>query len=212
MIGLFLLILSIYFVSTVSKLFVDMRPEKVMPPEIVEESKALVEKRDFKGVYNLVKGDNSAYSKIVTAGLHEMGAGVSEARGAMERTAEVITAENEKRISMLAVLGSLGPMIGLLGTLQGMIGAFSVIARSDTQIKASEVAGEISKALLLTFEGVMLSIPAIYFFAVFRNRITVLGANALLAADELIGKLANAVRQRPAGGGAPAAAPASPAQ
>ncbi len=171
-------------------------------------------KRDFKGS-TTGQGDNSAYSKIVTAGLHEMGAGVSEARGAMERTAEVITAENEKRISMLAVLGSLGPMIGLLGTLQGMIGAFSVIARSDAQIRRGEVAGEISKALLLTFEGVMQPIPAIYFFAVFRNRITVLGANALLAADELISKLANAVRRRPAlkrRPFAPAAAPASPAQ
>ncbi len=77
----------------------------------------------------------------------------------------------EKKISMLAVLGTLGPMIGLLGTLKGMIASFSVIAMSDTQLKASQVAGGISEALLLTFEGVALSVPAIYFFALFRNRV-----------------------------------------
>ena len=211
-IGAFLFILSTYFIATVSKLFVDIKPEKAMPPHVVEESKALVDKRDFKGVYNLVKSDESQYSKLVRAGLHEMGSGVSEARGAMERTAEVIATENDKRISMLAVLGSLGPMIGLLGTLQGMIKSFSVIARSDTQLKASQVAEGISEALLLTFEGVALSVPAIYFFALFRNRISTIGANTLLAADELISKLANAVRQKPAGGAAPAGAPAAPAQ
>ncbi len=51
----------------------------------------------------------------------------------------------ETKISMLAVIGSLGPMIGLLGTLKGMISSFSVIALSDQQMKASAVAGGISK-------------------------------------------------------------------
>ena len=47
----------------------------------------------------------------------------------------MLTAEMEKKISMLAVLGTLGPMIGLLGTLKGMIASFSVIAMSATQIE-----------------------------------------------------------------------------
>jgi biopolymer transport protein ExbB len=71
----------------------------------------------------------------------------------------------ERKISMIAVLGTLGSMFGLLGTLKGMISSFSVIAMSDTQLRPSEVAGGISEALLLTFEGVMLSVPAIFLFA-----------------------------------------------
>jgi len=74
-------------------------------------------------------------------------------------------------------------MIGLLGTLKGMIGAFSAIAISGTQLKASQVAGNISEALVLTFEGVALSVPAIYFFALFRNRISSFTATAMLDAD-----------------------------
>jgi biopolymer transport protein ExbB len=108
---------------------------------------------------------------------------------------------------MLAVLGTLGPMIGLVGTLKGMIASFAVIALSDTQLKASEVAGGISEALLLTFEGVALSVPAIYFFAVFKNRVAKISVETLLAADELVRRLVQQAKAKPASPMAPYNAP-----
>ena len=69
---------------------------------------------------------------LLTTGITELPNGLAEAREAMERVGEAITAEMEKKISMLAVLGTLGPMIGLLGTLKGMIASFGVIARVRT--------------------------------------------------------------------------------
>ena len=48
------------------------------------------------------------------------------------------------------------------------------------------MAGGISEALVLTFEGVGLSVPAIYFFAVFRNRVSSLSAATMLVGDEFI--------------------------
>jgi len=104
------------------------------------------------------------------------------------------------------VLGTLGPMIGLVGTLKGMISSFSVIALSDVQLKASEVAAGISEALILTFEGVALSVPAIYFFAFFKNRVNKISVETLLAADELVRRVAQQVKSKP-GAPAPVAAP-----
>jgi biopolymer transport protein ExbB len=98
---------------------------------------------------------------------------------------------------MLAVIGTLGPMIGLVGTLKGMISSFMVIAISDTQMKASEVAAGISEALLLTFEGVALSVPAIFLFAVFKNRVAKMSVETLLAADELVRRLVQQAKQKP---------------
>ena len=125
----------------------------------------------------------------------------------MERVAEVQSAESDKKISMLAVLGTLGPMIGLLGTLKGMIASFGAIATGGEQLKADQVAAGISEALLLTFEGVFLSVPAIFFFAIFKNRTSMMAATTMLAADECVRKLASAAKAatRPA-----AAAPAAP--
>jgi biopolymer transport protein ExbB len=118
----------------------------------------------------------------------------------------------EKNISMLAVLGTLGPMIGLLGTLKGMIASFSVIAQSDAQIKASAVASGISEALLLTFEGVLLSVPAIYFFSVFKNRVSTLSVSTMLQADHFLRRFAQVARSKPTGAPAPQPAARAPAQ
>ena len=132
----------------------------------------------------------------MTTGITELPNGLAEAREAMERVGDAITAEMEKKISMLAVLGTLGPMIGLLGTLKGMITSFSVIARGDVQLKASEVASGISEALLLTFEGVALSVPAIYFFALFRNRVVHIATSVTLTADQFLRHFSHAGRAK----------------
>ena len=174
----------------------------------------MLQKRQFKEIYNVVKDDQSFYSRVLSTGIAELPSGLSEAREGMERVGEALTAEMEKKISMLAVLGTLGPMIGLLGTLKGMIGSFSVIARSDQVLKASEVAGNISEALLLTFEGVALSVPAIYFFAIFRNRVSSLSITTLLECDEFLRHFAHAARSKtpPAGAAVAPAAPPKPAK
>jgi biopolymer transport protein ExbB len=209
-IGLFILCLSIYFVATVIRLFIEMRPEVAMPPEEVAQADQLLQARDYQGLYDFTSKGNSLYSKLVSVGIAELPSGLPEAREVMDRTCDAETVDMEKKISMLAVLGTLGPMIGLVGTLKGMIGAFAVIALSDTQLKASEVAGHISEALLLTFEGVALSIPAIYFFAVFKNRVSKISVETLLAADELVRRLVQQAKSK--GSPAPPGTPAVPAR
>ncbi len=198
-IGAFILLLSMYFIALIIRLLVELRPEVAVPPLILSQCHSLVEQNDFRGVANVVAADDSLFSTLAASGLTELPEGVTKAREAMERTDDYKMAEMEKKISMLAVLGTLGPMIGLLGTLLGMIESFSVIALSDTQLRASEVAGGISRALILTFEGVALSVPAIYCHAFFRNRVMLISAAALLQADELMRMIVKAAKSRTSG-------------
>ncbi len=144
---------------------------------------------------------------MLTTGISELPNGLAEAREAMERVGEAITAEMEKKISMLAVLGTLGPMIGLLGTLMGMIASFSVIAMSDVQLKASQVAQGISQALVLTFEGVFLAVPAIYFFALFRNRVVYISTSVMLTGDQFLRHFSHAGRAKASAAAPPAIPP-----
>jgi biopolymer transport protein ExbB len=204
-IGAFIFLLSIYFVALVVRLFLEFRQDVLLPPELLAACEEHVERKDFQGVYDLVSEDASFFGTVLSTGIAELAHGLPEARDAMERTGESLTAEMQKKISMLAVLGTLGPMIGLLGTLKGMIASFSVIALSDTQLKASEVAGGISEALILTFEGVALSVPAIYFFAVFSNRVSTLSINTMLKADEFLRHFAHAAKKKPTAAAQPVA-------
>jgi biopolymer transport protein ExbB len=208
-IGAVLLALSIYFVATVARMFMELRPEILTPLDVLEDCEKFLQARDFTGLYKRLKADNSYFSTVVSSGIAELPNGIPEARDAMERVGEVNTINLERKISMLAVLGTLGPMIGLLGTLQGMIGAFGTIARSGTELKAGDVAKNISEALLLTFEGVLLSTPAIYFFALFRNRISSYSASVMLDADAFMRRLYSAMKSKSTA--APAASgPAAP--
>jgi len=206
-IGLVILVLSIYFVATVCRQFWELRMPVAVPPEILSRCQELLQQKDFKGIFAVVKDDDSFFSRLLTTGIGELPNGLAEARDVMERMGESLHVEMEKRISILAVMGTLGPMIGLLGTLKGMIGSFSVIARSDVQLKASQVAGGISEALLLTFEGVALSVPAIYFFSLFRNRVSSITTTAAMEADQFLRHFAHAARAK-----GPAAAPAAAAK
>jgi len=203
LIGAVILMLSIYFVATVTRLFLELRPQVAAPPELVADLDELLQKREFKEIYATVKDDKTFLGRLLTTGISELPNGLAEARDSMERVGEAVTVEMEKKISMLAVLGTLGPMIGLLGTLKGMIASFSVIALSDVQLKASEVAGGISEALILTFEGVALSVPAIYFYAVFRNRVSSISVATVLQADEYLRHFAHAARSKSPPTGAP---------
>ena len=196
LIGLLILIISIFFVHRVVMLFMEFRPEVVAPPELQEQLEALLAKRDFNGIYQAAKKSDCALGQLITSGLVAMSSGLNEAREAMDRIGEAVTVHMEKRISLLAVIGSLGPMIGLLGTLKGMIASFSVIARSGTQLKAGEVAEGISEALVLTFEGVFISVPAIFLFALFKDRVSTLTVDVQNTSDEFIRKVHAAANSR----------------
>jgi biopolymer transport protein ExbB len=196
-IGAVLLVISVYFLAVVVQMFLELREQVLVPPGLVEECNSLLAKRDFNGIYKTAKENGSETGELIAAGMAAMQGGLSDAREAIDRTGEVLTVEMEKKISMLAVIGSLGPMIGLLGTLKGMIASFGAIATGGTQLKAQEVAGGISEALLITFEGVALSVPAIYFFAVFKNRVASLSLKAINTADDFIRKLHTVAHSKP---------------
>lgn len=196
-IGAGLLIISIYFIATVMQLFMELRAPIVAPADLMEKCEILLSKRDFNAIYKLAKESPSELGQLIATGMVGLSNSLADAREAVDRQGEVMTVEMEKRISMLAVVGTLGPLIGLLGTLKGMIGSFGAIARSGAQMQANEVASHISEALILTFEGVGLSVPAIYFFALFKNRVSTLSVQTLNAADEFIRRLHATAQKKP---------------
>ena len=102
--------------------------------------------------------------------------------------------EMEHRTTYLATVGTLGPMIGLVGTVYGMIIAFRVIAVEGPTPQANQLAAGISTALYATLEGIAISIPAIFFYALFRNRIARLSLEVGMTAEQLLEQFAPGVR------------------
>ena len=70
----------------------------------------------------------------------------------------------------ILLLAKLAPMAGLLGTVWGMVNAFETIA-SATKVEPSALANDIGMALFTTAEGLLIAIPLIFFYTIFRERV-----------------------------------------
>jgi biopolymer transport protein ExbB len=123
--------------------------------------------------------------------LGKLSAGYPQAIEAMQEVGEEETMKLEHRLSYIAMIGTISPMVGLLGTVDGMVQAFMVIAASDTQPKPSELAQGISMALITTLVGLWLAIPAVMLFGFFRNRMARLTLEVGILSEGLMSRFSN---------------------
>jgi biopolymer transport protein ExbB len=194
-IGVFLLGLSIYFTALVIRLFMELRVSEAVPALLVDKLEVAIRDKKFQDAYDVCKDNDSFLARLVRAGIANLPNGRTEARDAMQTTTEEVVTSMETRISYLAIIGTLGPMIGLVGTIWGMIMSFQEIATAaGAQPRPEKVAEGISTALFITLEGVSLAVPAIFFFAFFRNRIAQMTMEASRVADRTINSLVSAAK------------------
>jgi biopolymer transport protein ExbB len=194
-IGGFLLLLSIYFTALVIRLFMEFRASEAVPTPLVERLEAAIRDKKFQDAYDACKDNDSFLARLVRTGIANLPNGRQEAKESMQTATEEIVTTLEMKISYLAIIGTLGPMIGLVGTIWGMILSFQEIATAaGAQPRPEKVAEGISTALFITLEGVSLSVPAIFFFAFFRNRIAQMTLEATRVADRTINSLVAAAK------------------
>ncbi len=146
----------------------------VVPSELVETFEQHLNEKEYSEAYELASHDESFLGKVLSAGVSKLSGGgeYSQAIEAMQEVGEEENMKLEHRLSYMALIGTISPMIGLMGTVQGMISAFQTIATTATGApNATDLAGDISTALFTTLVGLMIAIPAIAAYNILRNRI-----------------------------------------
>ena len=173
----------------------EFRVSEAVPAALVEKLEAAIRDKKFQDAYDACKDNDTFLARLVRTGIANLPNGRPEAKEAMQQVSEEMVTSMEMKISYLAIIGTLGPMIGLVGTIWGMIMSFQEIATAaGAQPRPEKVAEGISTALFITLEGVSLSVPAIFFFAFFRNRIAQMTMEATRVADRTINSLVAAAK------------------
>jgi biopolymer transport protein ExbB len=185
--------MSFYLGALVVWMGIYYRAAAAAPGDLIREIQALLEQNKFNEAYHRLIEDTSFLARVLASGVQKLPAGLPQAQRAMELANEDATMEMEHRTTYLATVGTLGPMIGLVGTVYGMIMAFQVIAIEGSAPQASQLAAGISTALYATLEGIAISIPAIFFYAIYRNRIARLSLIVGMTADPLLEQFAPGV-------------------
>jgi biopolymer transport protein ExbB len=187
-----------------------IRRDNFVPAPLIETFEQKLQAKDYQGAYDTAKNDESYLGKVLAGGMGRLSKGYEEAMQGMQEAGDEEAMALEHKLSYLSLIATTAPMLGLLGTVQGMIDSFRVIANSETAPKPKDLADGISTALFTTMEGLVVAIPAIISYGLFRNKVTRLIFEVGLVSEGLMSRF-SAVGKRPTGGPAPAPAPAAPA-
>jgi biopolymer transport protein ExbB len=185
------LAISFVFVALIVMNIMSIRRQSVVPPDLVANFEALLNEKRFQDAYELAKADDSFLGHVLAAGLAKLQEGYPQAVEAMQEVGEDENMRLEQRLSYIALIGTVSPMVGLLGTVDGMVAAFRVIASSNTQPKPSMLAEGISTALITTLVGLWLAIPAIAAYGIFRNRLQRLVLEVGIYSERLMSRFQN---------------------
>ena len=182
------LALSVTLVSLFVMNMLAARRDTLCPTELVEEFSQRLAANDNQGAYDLAKADESVLGQVLAAGLAKVSKGYNKALEAMQEVGEEESMKLEHRLSYMALIGNLSPMIGLFGTVQGMISSFQVIALGGSTPKPSDLAAGISTALFTTLVGLAVAIPAIAAYNILRNRRSFVAFGSWRESENLMSK------------------------
>jgi biopolymer transport protein ExbB len=161
-----------------------VRQGTVVSDAFMNSADALIRKQDYLGLLAVCNRHNECIARITAKTLDF---GTRNPTASFEEVKEVTEAEGNRqaslmlaRIAYLGDVGAVAPMLGLLGTTLGMITTFQEI--STTTYGGSNQLGMaqgVSEALLCTASGLVIGIPALIFYALFRGK-----ANRLISEME----------------------------
>ncbi len=154
---------------------VTMTRGAVLSNRYMQAADALIRKSDYLGLLALSNRHNEAIASVMERALNFL---TNNPTSSMAEVREIAQAEGvrlaslwNQRISYLADIGSIAPMLGLLGTVLGMITSFTVVANDVVSSRPMLLAGGVAEALITTAAGLVIGIPLMAAYAFFRGRV-----------------------------------------
>jgi biopolymer transport protein ExbB len=189
--------------------FIALRKKDFFDDEVASQLGDKLNTLDLPGATALCEEQPSPLTRIVSHGLDSVKGGHVDTELFRQRLEAGSSKELAKPfvvINYLSIIASIAPMVGLLGTVSGMVKAFDSIATVGMG-QPEVLAGNISEALITTASGMLVGIPAMFFFFYFKNQYGNLVADMTMYLDDMHGDLVHGTRDKaPAGNTAPPAA------
>ncbi|MFM8643522.1 MAG: MotA/TolQ/ExbB proton channel family protein [Phycisphaerales bacterium] len=183
-----LIAMSVASVALIWIAFAGNRPDDMLPRAEAEALRRAVAEGRTAEAAEVSRTRGSDFGRMLHAALAAAPAGHDAMVRAAEATADEVVVQRLRRIEILNVFGQVAPMIGLFGTVYGMIVAFFTIARMGGAADPVALAGGIGTALVTTFWGLLIAIPALSAFAIVRNRIDAAGAEAARQVEQSLAR------------------------
>ena len=166
--------LSIFSVMLVVIYFLTIRKGTIVSSGYMATADALLRKRDYLGLLAVSNRHGEAIARVVQKVLEfttkNPGAEFQQIREIAETEGTRVASSLNNKVTYLADIGMLAPLIGLLGTVIGIIRSFGALGAQQGTAKYAALSSGISEALINTSAGLAIGIPALIFYAFFRGR------------------------------------------
>ncbi|MES2438113.1 MAG: MotA/TolQ/ExbB proton channel family protein [Verrucomicrobiota bacterium] len=146
--------------------------KRMMPASLQASLEKALSAQDVTEAIRLCDANDCSLSHVVRQTLTKAGAGaVVYTKADLEAAASETIFHEETRymlwVNMLNAFAAVAPMIGLLGTVSGMIQSFEKLSTGGA--KASDFAGGIGEAMVATAAGLLVAIPAMFAYFLYKN-------------------------------------------
>ncbi|MCH2161885.1 MAG: MotA/TolQ/ExbB proton channel family protein [Phycisphaerales bacterium] len=181
-----LLTTSIVSLGLIGQLASGNRRGRIMPDNMRAQASSSLRSGRYRETLTLLADDSSDFARVLHGGLCKASGGFSSMQRGMERAAGEVVARRSRPVEILNVIGQVSPMLGLFGTVYGMILAFQSIVTSGGNADPVLLAGGIGTALVTTFWGLVVAIPALAGYATIRGRLDAYQAEAINEAANIM--------------------------
>lgn len=172
-----LALLSVLVAAMIVFNLATIRRNAIVSDRFMDQAEYMIRARDLQALATYSRGRNESMARITqrvtefiianpTVTLAEVRE-MTESEGS--RQAGILTS----RVSHLSDIGNIVPMVGLLGTVHGLMKAFDALAHAQVQTagKQLELSAGISTALIATGGGLLIAIPTLFAYSIFRTRV-----------------------------------------
>lgn len=153
--------------------FISLRTKTLLHTEQMPELMDMMLQKKVKTALIYCRKHPSMFANTFGAGLERCLGGETDINfDKVKESVEEASVEQMSRlmkpIDLLSIIGASAPMLGLLGTVSGMIKAFHTMG-SQGMGKPELLAANIGEALITTATGLVIAIPAMFFFFYFKK-------------------------------------------
>ncbi|MCK9608805.1 MAG: MotA/TolQ/ExbB proton channel family protein [Methylomonas sp.] len=165
-----LLPLSIVTLGIIVQRFLDLRSSRVMPGELIETAGSIHDQQAFDEFRERLPAQSSPLARVILDYIEAGERGEPTHPDVNPTPIDDMSDRLYQSLSSLSTAYVIAPLIGVLGTTVGIMGTFeqfSVVGKRDM----SALVSAIDKSLITTMWGLIIAVPAYYFYALLRNKI-----------------------------------------
>ncbi len=196
-----LLPMSVITVGLIIDYFINIKASVLLPTESSAEIIRTIRDKGLQGLLDMLADKKDFVSTAVMAAVRNLSADRRQIE--MQLQMQNIIADTLKqqcrqylrKIEWLNIIGNVSPMIGLFGTVYGMIKLFNSIVLAGGQPRPEQMADGVGIALVTTFWGLLIAIPALIVHSILTNKIESISHKAAIQAEMILVEIKDSIEK-----------------